>query len=334
MKTKQLQNTIGKIKTLSKVKNREKINNISPEKIETIIKNIKAVYQNETFERKLTGKVKEIEEIYIKNWKQVNIFHLKKIINKLDPGDGIPVPVLTISGTEIKKTKFCKYLSYLLNPDNRHGLNTYFLDSLLGEQCREVGVVSDWAKNCQVECDYFLGKVKDNKGEANCTADICVIHSDFVIIIKHNLLSNEKSYFKDGVERIASYNRAISNNTNFQGKKKIKILLEESKLNKNAYKLFTQKNKDWCILTYGQIIETGIEVLKNNEFSKIAQENLVRFLFDLAIEPGENFREILQEIYEVAKKLIEEKFNLNNVLKFERLTKEHEKMLKIFLEVD
>lgn len=74
-----------------------------------------------------------------------------------------------------------------------------------------------------------------------------------------------------------------------------------------------------------------MEILREQNLTRHAKENLTRFLLDLAIGPYEKTEEDLNKFVDLAKKIINEKFNLNNVNKFNRLYNEYKHAVNILM---
>ena len=290
--------------------------------LEKTIENIKIAYNRTYAEDILKEKVSNIKESYITSWENENLDFLKEVYNKTSFSDGFPVPVLTVCGRGTKEIRFTKYLSYYLDPTNYHGLQDNFLKAVLNHKCKEAGLRSDWYKYCKVESEYFLGQTVINDHKFSGVVDIAIWDKEFFIAIENKILSGESDHPDLDLNQLERYNQLISNNKDLKDKKVIKIYL------KPGQNIGVSKS-GWEPLSYRNVIDSGIKVLNETEISITARENLARFLMDLAIGPLNKVSNSLYEINRLAENLLEEGFMLQKSIKFDRLTSEYERILKI-----
>ena len=290
--------------------------------LEKSIKNIKIAYNKTYAEDILKGKISKIKDSYITNWENENLDFLKEVYNKTSFSNGFPVPVITVCGRGTKEIRFTKYLAYYLDPSNYHGLKDNFLKTVLNHKCKKVGLRSDWYKNCKVESEYYLGQTVINEHKFSGVVDIAIWDKDFFIAIENKIISGESDHPDLDLNQLERYNQLISNNKDLKVKKVIKIYL------KPGQSIGFSKS-GWEPLFYQNVIDRGIKVLNETELSVTARENLVRFLMDLAIGPLNKASNSLYEINRLAENLLEEGFKLQKSIKFDRLTSEYERILKI-----
>ena len=290
--------------------------------LEKTIENIKIAFNRTYAEDILKEKISKIKDVYISSWEKENLEFLKEVYNKTSIDNGFPVPVLTVCGKGTKEIRFTKYLGYYLDPNNYHGLQYKFLKAILNQKCKEADFRDDWHENCKVESEYYLGKSTINAKKFSGTVDIAIWDYDFFIAIENKILSGESDHPDLNLNQLERYNELISNNSDLKDKKTIKIYLKPG--------LNNEKNKSgWSPLSYEYIINRGIKILDESKLSLTARENLARLLIDLAIGPFNKVSDSLLEINRLAKELLEEGFMLQKSIKFDRLTSEHERILKI-----
>ena len=106
-----------------------------------------------------------------------------------------------------------------------------------------------------------------------------------------------KLYGIDQRQYKAAYDQAIANNTEFYGKKQIRIFLTPTGK-------ISQKSPEWQSLSYKNLVTAGFDTLKSGGLSNIARENLKRFLMDLLLGPFEKAESEIQEIIAAAEKVV------------------------------
>lgn len=73
-------------------------------------------------------------------------------------------------------------------------------------------------------------------------------------------------------------------------------------------------------------------MLKNNNLSNNARENLSRFLLDLSIGPYENSQKSLEELIVLSNTLKNERFTVFKALKFKNLLEKNKLTIKLLME--
>ena len=212
-----------------------------------------------------------------------------------------------------------------MDASNNHSLGCKLLQSILDKECKEAGLSQDWYRNCSVETEYHLGNIETENGNVASIADIVIIGDDFMIIMEHKILSGESEHPEVNIGQLERYNKVIENNDKYEGKDKLKILLEPTPGNAEKY-------DDWIQLSHQELVNRGFKLLNNNSLSTIARNNLIHLLIDLAAGPYEIMLEELETIYSLGKSLMEEQFNVQRAVRFDRLTGEHEQIIEIILE--
>ncbi|MGM0411003.1 MAG: PD-(D/E)XK nuclease family protein [Bacillota bacterium] len=296
------------------------------ERLQNTIKGIKSAYKDTSHEKRIAVKINNIKKNFVSNWKQENLPYVKKIVEKINPDQGIPVPVLTVCGKGTREIRFTKYLSYYLNPYNNHGLENKFLKTLLDRECKMKGFPDNWYKNCRVESEYYLGQITGENRKVAGKVDICIIGDNFVVLIEHKILSGESYHPETDSRQFKRYTRTVNRNEKLKDKQKLKILLNPTYFN------LKKKYPDWEIITHREVINRGINLLQQESLSNAARENFIRLLMDLAAGPYGVKTNILEKIHELGIKLINKKFNFNRALKFERMIEKNNQIINILLE--
>lgn len=289
------------------------------DKLEIIINNIKKAYSSNEYTIK--NKIKKIKESYIKNWEEENESILNKITNQINIDSGIPLPVLSICGKGTREIRFTEYLSYFLNPKNNHGIKDKFLKALLFNEAKKNDLSSDWYKEVEVFSEFNLGAIEKNNSKIYSYADIVILADDFVIIIEHKILSDESSHPDTELKQLERYNQILKESKNFKEKKQIKIYLTPE--------ISDNVNDEWSFITHQELVNKGLELIKNNKLSVTARENLIRLLMDLAIGPYEILESNLTKLFNLANNLQNKGFKLSKALKFEHLLEENEQIIDL-----
>ncbi|MDY0236314.1 MAG: PD-(D/E)XK nuclease family protein [Gudongella sp.] len=317
-----ISNIIGNIKMTS-----EQTNNIGKSKkdIKDIILNIKKASFKKDKVQQLQKKIIQIKSAFMTNWETDNIPFIENILNNIDIHEGIPLPILSICGHGTQEIRFTKYLSYFLDSNKKHGLQDKLLKTIFNPECELSDFDSNWSESCEVIPEIKLGVIQEENKKIGCYADIGIVGEEYIIIVEQKILSDESKHPDTDMNQLERYNIALNNNLNYKDKKKVKIYLTTKRNNnKNHY--------GWLPLTHEEVIDRGINLLKSNDISNIGKENLMRLLIDLAVGPYEIVEESLDEIILLGNKLVNEKFHLGSIVRFNKLIDENKKVIEILLE--
>ncbi len=238
---------------------------------------------------------------------------------------GIPTPVLTVCGKGTREIRFTRYLSYFMNPNNRHGLGSQFLKAMLKKETKNLP--KDWPENSQVSSEFWIGSYISKSGrEYDCFCDIGIIGMDFAVIIEQKILSSEDTGFNSkGLRQLERYDYALAHNPQYHNKKLIKIYLTPT--GKAA-----AKAANWQPMAHEEIIIRTLELISDQSLPVTARENLRRLLVDLATGPYQAEENNIAELVEVIKHLSVNGFDLPNFLKYRRLTEKNQLLLRVIKE--
>jgi len=286
------------------------------------IENIKTAFERSRVNRELEKNITNIRNAFLENWEEEKLPFVKKITNITNRG--IPLPVLSICGKGTREIRFTKYLAYFLDPSKNHGVKDEFLKEILKEECKEANLPSNWYESCEVKSEMTIGKNILANEKIACCSDISIIGEDFVIVIEHKILSSESNHPKTELRQLKRYSLALNNK--YPDKKQLKIYLTPRERSKSY-------PDDWITLTHKELINRGIKVLNKESIPKVAKENLLRLLIDLAIGPYEILEDSLNRINFLGNELWNKGFDLRRVLKFNELVDKNELVIKLLMEV-
>ncbi len=241
---------------------------------------------------------------------------------------GIPTPVLTVCGRGTQEIRFTRYLAYFLNPQKNHGLGASLLRRVLGHEADIFGLKTDWAEECSVEPEFWLGNYPDKSGrKTGCFSDIGIVGSDFAFVIEQKISSGEGPAGETGLSQLRRYSKVLEENPNpaLAGKKVIKIYLTPSGREKRDI-------DNWLPISHLQIIERARQCLAETGISSVARENLRRLLIDLCLGPYDETEELISEIEDAAVGITGDPVSLQEVVKFRRLVENNRLLINLLLE--
>ncbi len=136
---------------------------MEPGNLKTAVASIKKARQaeNAAVVRALPETINGITHSFRSHGRQENLPLAERLLKAFE--EGIPVPVLTVCGRGTREIRFTSYLAYFLDPGNRHGLGTLFVETVLRPET--IRLPDGWADHCQVIPDMGVGLYK-NKGKA------------------------------------------------------------------------------------------------------------------------------------------------------------------------
>jgi len=245
--------------------------NVSSVNVEEIIKTIVLTYHNDWEKQKLGF----AREFLSRTW------------------SGIPLPVLSVCGRGTQEIRYSTYLGYFLDHSKPHGLSTRYLDEIL----LLLGFKELDTYKSIVYTEKWLGQSKDAKGNVDCFCDIVISTKTHWIFIEQKINSGESQNPNSETSQLLRYDQAIANNTEFYGKKQIRIFLTPTGK-------ISQKSPEWQSLSYKNLVTAGFDTLKSGGLSNIARENLKRFLMDLLLGPFKKAESEIQEIIAAAEKVV------------------------------
>lgn len=293
-------------------------------RLECVINEIREACDRDNKYIDLKDKISKIKSAFYTNWEQEHLPFINEFIDKTKLG--IPIPVLSICGKGTQEVRFTKYLSYFLDCKKYHGLGNKLLKSILRDEMESLDIKEEFYNEYVVEPEIWLGSFLSKDKEINCYCDIGIISKDYSIFIEQKILSSESTNKNTELKQLERYTLAINNNPRFKNTKQLKIYLTpEGNLPEDV--------DDWVPLSHKDIINRGIALLYDVSLSKIAKDNLKRFLLDLTIGLYEKCEGIISEMIDLAEELSKEGFNLNKVLKFNKLVEENSMLVKLIMEV-
>jgi len=290
--------------------------------LKVAIEDIKTAFKRSRINNELEKKISNIREVFLENWKEEKLPFVKEVTNITNRG--IPLPVLSICGKGTREIRFTKYLAYFLDPSKNHGLKDEFLKETLRKECEEANLPSNWHESCEVKSEMTIGEIILGNEKIACCSDISIIGENFVIIIEHKILSSESSHSKTELRQLERYSLALNNN--YPDKKQVKIYLTPEERSKDY-------PDGWITLTHRQLISRGMQLLSKEKTSKVAKENLLRLLIDLAIGPYEILEDSLNKMNCLGNRLLNKDLDIGRILKFNKLVEENELIIKLLTEV-
>ena len=268
--------------------------------------------------------IASIKKVFQDYWRDE---HLPLAINIAKTiGEGIPTPVLSVCGKGTREIRFTKYLAYFMDSKKDHGLGSLLLSTAFDEIARDFKLAEDWADDCTVIPEYWLGRLANKKSgkKRDCICDIGIVGSDFLFAIEHKILSGEGPAGETGLTQLQRYSRAIDKNPEFKDKIIIKIYLTPTgKENKGVM--------DWLPMSHLHIIKQAQQCLAGTNISETARENLRRLLIDLFLGPYEETEELILEMKDAALSLTVDPVSLHEVVKFRRLVENNRLLINMLL---
>lgn len=284
------------------------------DRLNKVIIDIKNLYLNRDPEgpEKINMVITQIKDVYSRSWQNVRMPFIKEFCSRAS--QGMPVAPLSVCGRDTREMGFNKYLAYFLNPGSQHGLNDKLLRAIL--RLTQDDTNNFDLSNCIVETKKWMVGY-------NC--DISITGQNYYILIEQKLFSSESVNEDAESRRLKRYNEAIVRNEEFNNMKIIKIYLTSSLRLPEAI-------EGWNVINYKDIIKRGIKLCRDKTLSRIARENLIRFLLELSPESYYEREEDLKSMLDMGNCLINDGFSYSVALQMDRLLNENKFLIGLLME--
>jgi len=268
----------------------------------------------------LSFSINLVRRAFLANWEEEHLPEIHRFRNSID--NGIPTPVLSICGRGTQEIRWTKYLSYYLNPKAKHGLGDRLaraiIDGLIGKLIISLGPF-------QVEnvCnEVYIGEIQGN----GCRCDIVIETNRFAIFIEQKILSGESNSSESALSQLDKYTNVISESEKYNSLPCYKIYLTPNGVvpDKNIH--------DWIPVHHSEIVRLGIELLRNGNLGQVARGNLFRLLVDLAIGPVGQVEEDIDELIQLADKLVTGGFEVNLYARYRKLRDQNSAFMQVIRE--
>lgn len=312
-----LKEIIENIKNEHKIKRDISDKNSNINELNKVIKKIKAINKDKTRINQLDLTIKDIEKQFIIDFQNKYLDIAKEILDKFEKG--LPTPVLSICGKGTQEIRFSKYLGYMLNPDNLHGLDKKVLEygfkAIIGDNKMKELLNS----KLEVYNEYYLGEISGQ----GCYIDILIISENQIIAIEQKILSGESNDGLD-ISQLDRYSKAIISNDNLNKKEITKIYLTPNEKINNK--------KDWINVSYRELIKNIIEIYRHEKLNPITKMNLSSFVIDLLMGPHEILEDNFKYIIKASKEVLN-KPSAINYSEFKRLYEKDKENINILKEM-
>lgn len=261
-----------------------------------------------------------IRRAFLANWEKEHLPEIHRFQNIV--AQGIPTPVLSICGQGTREIRWTKYLSYFLNPEAKHGLGDRLaraiIDGLIGKLISSLGPYR--VKN--VSNEVYIGEIQGD----GCRCDIVIETDRFAIFIEQKILSGESNSSESELSQLDKYTNVISESEKYNSLPYFKIYLTPKGL------VPVKNIHDWIPMRHREIVRLGIELLRDGNLGQVARGNLYRLLVDLAIGPVDQVEEELDELIQLADKLVTGGFEVNLYARYRRLRDQNSAFIQIIKE--
>lgn len=225
--------------------------------------------------------IDSIRTAYHRDWTRQKLTFAREFLSRT--WAGIPLPVLSVCGHGTQEIRYSTYLAYFLDGSKPHGLGARYLDALLAF----VKIAGVDTYHAVVEIEKWLGQVPGKSGSVSCYCDVVITCGDHVIFIENKIKSGESANPNSGASQLRRYDEAIRGNSLFSDKTLTRVLLTPSGRE-------SSRSPDWRGISYRDLIEIGIDVLRGGGLSHTARENMKRFLIDLSLGPLDRAEDEIQ----------------------------------------
>ena len=214
-----------------------------------------------------------IRDAYHRDWEKLRLALAKEFLVRT--WAGIPLPVLSVCGRGTQEIRHSTYLGYFLDGSKPHGLGTRYLDAVLA--ALDFSGIDTYASI--VETEKWIGDTPGRTRNVSCYCDIVVTTSDrHVIFIEQKVKSGESKNVDSDDNQLQRYDAAIVGNRFFEGMMQHRVFLtREGKQ--------SSQSPNWTGLSYHNLVDAGLSLLRSGGLSTTARENLKRFLVDISIGP-------------------------------------------------
>ena len=289
-------------------------------RLRAAIDNIRDVISSHSNVDTLSYSIKSIRDALLANWEKEHLPEIHRFRNSV--AQGIPIPVLSICGKGTQEIRWTKYLSYFLNPVAKHGLGDRLvraiIDGRMGKLISPLGPYR--VKN--VDNEVYIGKIQGD----GCRCDIVIETDQFTLFIEQKIFSGEGNSSESGLGQLDKYTKVISESEKYNSLPCYKIYLTPNGVvpPKNIH--------DWIPMRHSDIVKCGIELLREGKLGQVAWSNLYRLLIDLAMGPVDQIEEELDELIQLADKLVANGFELNLFARYRRLMDQNSAFIQIIRE--
>lgn len=285
-----------------------------------VIGNIRDAISSRSNVDGLSFSINLIQRAFLANWEKEHLPEIHRFQNSI--ANGIPTPVLSICGQGTREIRWTKYLSYFLNPEAKHGLGDCLARSIIDRQMGKIINPLGPYRVENVSNEVYIGKIH---GEG-CRCDIVIETNRFTLFVEQKILSGESNSSELDLSQLDKYTNVISESEKYNSLPCYKIYLTPNGV-------VPEKNiHDWIPMCHSDIVRSGIELLREGKLGQVAWNNLYRLLTDLAIGPVNQIEEELDELIQLADKLVTDGFELNLFARYRRLMNQNSAFIQIIRE--
>lgn len=251
------------------------------------ISEIKAIHTTSQQVDLLKTKIQHIKTTSQEEWAT----RYSPIVNELDHvlALGIPVPTLTVCGRGTQEIRFTKYLHYMLEPTNLHGLGDLLLTHCFNEILQANGVSLMRASSITIESEVYLGSYVENGITISTYCDVVITGEDFVLFIEQKTISGESFNQHSEIAQLKRYALCIEKNPRWKAKQQIKLFFTP---NSTA----SLSSNEWMPYSQEQFVTKATALLQSEKLSSVAKGNLCRFLLDLIMGPYQKDEETIKQL--------------------------------------
>ena len=272
---------------------------------------------------KMKHVVQKMSNLYAEKWELEKRPLLENYLQEISKG--VSVPVLSVCGRGTAEVRYTKYLAYYLDHRSLHGVGDAFLKAIL--KSLQINTAAYDITSCRVMPEKYLGTFK-GRGQHSvaCYCDIAVISDQLCLFIEQKLMSGESNHLNSEVSQLNRYASTIGQNPDFHDKDIYKVYLTPDGT-------LPHKSKGWISLTHEQIVEAGMDMLREQPLSIQAKYNFRSFLMDLIIGPYERSEDEIRIMSDLAYDLVHGEINFRKARRLDRIMKRNELLVRLIMEV-
>lgn len=268
--------------------------------------------------RDVSTVIAAIRADYSRDWEREKLAFAKELLSRTMAG--IPVAALSVCGRGTQEIRYSSYLAYFLDMGKQHGLGARYLDSLLAR----VGGENIPTGESVVETEVWLGDVAGRSRAIGCYCDIVITCGDHVVFIENKVKSAESGHPDSRDSQLRRYDAAIDHNPKYATMTQVRLFL-------TPYGKESNKSPNWQSLSYGELVDAGIDVLRAGGISQTGRDNLKRFLLDLSLGPFDRAEQDIQLLTQLALKAITSD-DFGTRLRFDQVAGRNRALVELLLE--
>jgi len=260
-----------------------------------------------------------IRVAYHRDWTRQKLTFAREFLSRT--WAGIPLPVLSVCGRGTQEIRYSTYLAYFLDGSKPHGLGARYLDALLAFM-KITGIETYQAI---VETEKWIGQIPGKSKPVDCYCDVVITCGDHVVFIENKVKSGESANPNSEATQLRRYDEAIRGNPFFANKELARIFLTPSGRE-------SSRSPNWRGVSYGDLIEVGVGVLRDGGLSSTARENLKRFLIDLSLGPLDRAEDEIQTMVELAQAATSSGAHFTDRLHFDQAVGRNSMLVNLLME--